>query len=339
MSTAGSPSRRPRERPVIAVFHAPEEGPPPGLDDLERAASVSYASTARELEDVLGKAEALYVSDFRSDHLAAAWHRAGQLRWVHAGGAGVDALLFPDLVASDVVLTNSRGVFDRAIAEYVLGLLLAFAKDLPTTLELQARRTWEHRETERLEGARLLIIGAGPIGRAVARLARTFDMETTVVARTARGSDPELGAVLGAAELERALPAADYVVVAAPLTPETEGMIGARELAGMKETARLVNVGRGPIVEESALVEALRSGEIAGAALDVFANEPLPPEHPFWELEGMIVSPHMSGDFFGWRRALSGLFLENFRRWVEGRPLLNVVDKQRGYVVDAESAG
>ena len=323
-----------RDRPVVAVFHAPDKPRPPGLEPLERAATVAYATTAEELGNALEDADALYVSGLRCDHLAATWHRARRLRWVHAGGAGVDALLFPELVASDVVLTNSRGVFDRPMAEYVLGLLLAFAKDLPGTLELQARRTWRHRETERLDRARLVVVGAGPIGRAIVQLARAFGMETTVVARSARSSDPELGSVLAASELARALGEADYVVVAAPLTPETVGMIGADELGAMKPSARLVNVGRGSIVDEDALVEALRSRTIAGAALDVFAHEPLALDHPFWDLPGMIVSPHMSGDFVGWKRALSELFLENFGRWLDGRPLLNIVDKERGYVVD-----
>lgn len=327
--------RSARDRPVVAVLHSPKDGPPPNLEMLADVAVVRYASTAGELEEAIEEAEALYVADFRSTDLAAAWDRARELRWVHAGGAGVDALLFPELVASDVIVTNSRGIFDRPIAEYVIGLLLAFAKDLSTTLALQRRRIWRHRETERLAGSRLLVIGAGPIGRAIVALARAFAIETTVLARAARASDPELGSVLGANDLRSVLAEADYVVVAAPLTPETEGMIGADEFARMKPTARIVNVGRGPIVDEDALVEALRAREIAGAALDVFVNEPLPPDHPFWDLPGMIVSPHMSGDFVGWTRALSELFLENYRRWIDGRPLLNVVDKQRGYVVES----
>ncbi len=322
------------DRPVVAVLHSPEVGPPPGLDTLAEVAVVQYASTARELEEVLGDAEVLYVADFRSTDLPAAWGHARELRWVHAGGAGVDALLFPELVASDVTVTNSRGIFDRSVAEYVIGLVLAFAKDVATTLALQRRHTWRHRETERLVGSRLLVIGAGPIGRAIVALARAFDMETTVLARSARGSDPELGSVLAASDLRSALPEADYVVLAAPLTPETEGMIGTEELARMRPTARLINVGRGPIVDEEALVEALRSRKIAGAALDVFVNEPLARDHPFWDLPGVIVSPHMSGDFVGWTRALSELFLENYRRWLDGRPLLNVVDKERGYVAE-----
>jgi phosphoglycerate dehydrogenase-like enzyme len=128
------------------------------------------------------------------------------------------------------------------------------------------------------------------------------------------------------------LPEADYVVLALPLTPETRGMFGAALLARMKPAARLINVGRGAVVDEAALVQALREHRIAGAALDVFANEPLPSDHPLWDLPGVIVSPHMSGDYIGWQKAVSGLFVDNFRRWLAGRPLRNVVDKARGYV-------
>jgi phosphoglycerate dehydrogenase-like enzyme len=133
-------------------------------------------------------------------------------------------------------------------------------------------------------------------------------------------------------DLDTVLPQADYVVVAAPLTPETEGIFGAQAFARMKSTARFINVGRGPLVDEAALVDALRSRRIAGAALDVFVHEPLVPDHPLWNLPGLIVSPHMSGDFVGWLPALAKLFVDNFQRWWRGDPLLNVVDKQRGYV-------
>jgi phosphoglycerate dehydrogenase-like enzyme len=141
--------------------------------------------------------------------------------------------------------------------------------------------------------------------------------------------------VVGIADLHAVLPEADYVVLSLPLTPETRGFFGAGALARMQPTARLINVGRGAVLDEAALADALRSRRIAGAALDVFADEPLPADHPFWDLPGVIVSPHMSGDFIGWPAAVSGLFVENFRRWRAGEPLLNVVDKERGYVPTA----
>ena len=304
---------------------------PPGLDSIVDGASVRYA-TAAELPTALPGAEILFVWDFRSDALRAAWPAADALRWVHAASAGVDRLLFDELVASDVVLTNSRGVFDEPMAEYVLGLVLAFAKDLPATLRLQAQRRWQHRETERIAGARALVVGTGPIGRAIARRLLAVGMHVAGAGRTARTGDPDFGTVHPTDRLADALPEADYVVLAAPLTDATRGLIDATALAAMKPTARLVNVGRGPLVVTDDLVEALAAQRIAGAALDVFSDEPLPETSPLWTMPQVIVSPHMSGDVRGWREELVALFADNLGRWREGRPLRNLVDKQQGYV-------
>jgi phosphoglycerate dehydrogenase-like enzyme len=244
----------------------------------------------------------------------------------------VDRLLFPDLVGSSVVVTNSRGIFDRPIAEYVLGLVLAIAKDLPTTLQLQREGSWQHRETQRIDTQCALVIGTGSIGRAVGALLRAAGMSVSGVGRTARGDDADLGVVHAASDLAELLPAADYVVVAAPLTDSTRGMFGAEAFARMKGTAWLVNVGRGALLVEDDLLTALGSGEIGGAALDVFRQEPLPTDHPLWTMPNVIVSPHMSGDFVGWLEALVALFADNVDRWLAGQPLRNEVDKQAGYV-------
>jgi phosphoglycerate dehydrogenase-like enzyme len=321
-----------RQRPVVAILGADHARRPPGLEPVAELATLRFAASLPELSAALQDAQVLFVWDFRSTLLREAWPHARHLEWVHVAGAGVDAVVFPDLAQSDVVLTNSRGVFDQPIAEYVLGLMLAFAKDLPTTLDLQRRHVWQHRESERLAGQTLLVVGAGGIGRAIGRLARAVGLQVLAAARTPRSSDPDLGRVVAMTDLDTVLPQADYVVVAAPLTPETEGIFGAQAFARMKSTARFINVGRGPLVDEAALVDALRSRRIAGAALDVFVHEPLVPDHPLWNLPGLIVSPHMSGDFVGWLPALAKLFVDNFQRWWRGDPLLNVVDKQRGYV-------
>lgn len=317
-------------------------GRPPGLEALAEAAEVRYAASPGQLAAALPGAPVMFVADFRLGMLRDAWPHAGDLRWIHSSGAGVDAVLFPELVRSPVILTNSRGIYDHAIGEYVLGLMLAFAKDLQRTLDLQRHRVWQHRETERLDGRTVLLVGAGSIGREIGRLARAARMRVLGVARhhrgvEVRGSSPDqpFERVAGIDELHALLPEADYVVLALPLTPETRGVFGAAALARMKRTARLINVGRGAVADEAALADALRAGRIAGAALDVFADEPLPPDHPFWDLPGVIVSPHMSGDFVGWQAAVAALFVENFRRWLAGAPLLNVVDKQRGYVPTA----
>ncbi|MDA0567701.1 D-2-hydroxyacid dehydrogenase [Streptomonospora sp. S1-112] len=332
--TTGAP------QPVhLAVLHGDDL--PPGhaaLDSDPRLASVRYA-TADTLGEVLPGATALFVWDLFSEALRAAWPKADSLRWVHAATAGVDNLMFPDLVAADVVLTNSRGVFDQPMAEYVLGLVISFAKDLHGTRDLQRERVWRHRETERVGGRRALVVGTGPIGRAIARQLRAAGMEVEGAGRTARTGDPDFGTVVEAAlapssgtGLAGALPRADYVVLAAPLTDATRGLVDARFLAAMRPTARLINVARGPMVDEDALVRALREGAIAGAALDVAQTEPLPESSPLWDLPGVIVSPHMSGDVVGWRDELAALFADNLDRFLDGRDLRNVVDKRRGYV-------
>lgn len=320
-----------QELPTVVILGANKDKPPPGLQQIGDSASLRYATDGQQLQGVLEGADVLFVWDFRSTELRDAWHRADKLRWVHVAGAGVDAVLFQDLVESQVTVTNSRGVFDRSIAEYVLGLMLIFAKDFRKTVDLQGRRRWVHRETEMLTGKSVLVLGAGPIGRKIARLARCAGMEVDAVARTARSSDEDFGRVYASEELGDALPEADYVVVAAPLTAQTEGMIGATQFERMKSTARLINVGRGPIVDELALIEALRDGQISGAGLDVFWEEPLSEVSPLWEMPEVIVSPHMSGDFLGWLAALGELFVENFQRWQRDEELLNVVDKEKGY--------
>jgi phosphoglycerate dehydrogenase-like enzyme len=325
-------------RPRLVVLHGDDL--PPGRERFDpdpRLARVDYA-TADTLGDTLPGARALFVWDLFSEALAAAWPKADALRWVHAATAGVDNLMFPGLVASDTVVTNSRGVFDQPIAEYVLGLVIAFAKDLHGTAALQRDRVWRHRETERVGGRRALVVGTGPIGRAIARQLRAAGLTVEGAGRTPRADDPDFGTVTAAAfdtggtDLDTTLARADYVVLAAPLTDATRGLIGARALARMRPTARLINIARGPIVVEDDLVRALRDGAIAGAALDVFTDEPLPPSSPLWDLPGSVVSPHMSGDVVGWRDELVDLFTDNLGRFLDGRDLRNVVDKRRGYV-------
>jgi phosphoglycerate dehydrogenase-like enzyme len=320
------------EDPPRVVVLRDESDPPPAMESVERLASSVRYVDGSSLADALPGCDVLFVYDFFSRAPSRVWPREGGPGWVHIASAGVDRLMFPALVEGDTVVTNSRGIFDQPIAEYVLGMVLSFAKDLHNTLRLQARREWRHRETERIEGARALVIGTGPIGRAIGRTLTAAGLRVTGIGRTARTGDPDLGEVLVDDRLHEALGEADYVVLAAPLTDRTRGMIDAAALARMRPGARLINVGRGPLVVEDDLIAALRAERIAGAALDVFATEPLPPESPLWDLPNVIVSPHMSGDVVGWKRELVALFADNLGRRVTGRPLLNVVDKHLGYV-------
>ena len=315
----------------LVVLGAGADSPPPGMEPVLQTAPVSFAKDGAALEREISGAKALFVWDFRSGELERAWHAADSLEWVHVAGAGVDAVLFDELVESDVTVTNSRGVFDRSIAEYVIGTMLMFAKDFRATIEHQREKRWVHRETETLHDKRLLVVGAGPIGREVARLASPLGMRAEGVARTAREEDEDFERVISDEDVDAALPEADYVVVAAPLTERTRGMFDRERFARMKPGARFINVGRGPIVDEAALVEALGEGRVSGAALDVFQNEPLPENSPLWDEARVFVSPHMSGDFVGWLDALGELFAKNYGRYSRGEELLNVVDKRRGY--------
>lgn len=317
------------DAPVVAVLCGNDR--PSGMGPVERAAEVRYTD-ANGLADALRGADALFVWDFLSDAVPRAWHGADQLRWLHIAAAGVDPVMFPELADSEVVLTNSRGVFDSSIAEYVLGVILAFAKDFARSLELQRDARWQHRETERIGGKHALVVGTGPIGRSIARLLRSAGMSVSGAGRRAREGDPDFGTVHASSELGQYVGDADYVIAVAPLTGQTKGLFDRSAFAAMKPTARFVNVGRGELVVTGDLIDALRGGELAGAALDVFDTEPLPKESPLWSMPGVLVSPHMSGDFVGWKDALAELFVANFERWISGEPLENVVDKKLGYV-------
>ncbi|MET8946772.1 D-2-hydroxyacid dehydrogenase [Streptomyces sp. NPDC004542] len=301
---------------------------------IEELADTVYC-TEDELPLLLPGADALLAWWPMSRAVAAAWPDDPEKapRWVHVAAAGVDPFLFPALVEDEgVALTNSRGVYDQPIAEYVLALILALAKDLPGTWEHQRRHDWRPRDSERIGGRTVLVWGTGAIGRATARLLRAAGMRVSGAGRTARADDADFGTVHGPATLRGALAEAHYVVLAAPLTPDTRGMVDASVLASMRPGARLVNVGRGALVDEEALVAHLAEGKLAGAALDVFRREPLPAGSPLWDMPGVIVSPHTAGEVTSWRADLADLFLDNLRRRLADRPLRNLVDKRRGYV-------
>ncbi len=308
---------------------------PDGAKTVGEVVDLTFATSRPALAEAIAEAEVLFAWPGEDrGMLPAAWSRATRLRWIQTASDGVDWILFPELVESHVVLTNGRRIFDTAIAEYVIGLMLVFAKGWVPMLERQRRHEWRHRDTELLAGRRVLVAGVGPIGRAIGRAALAFGMEVRGLGRTARPGDDVFERVHAAAELAEAAAWADYVVDALPLTAETRGMFGAEVFGRMRKNARFLNVGRGATVDEDALVQALREGRIAGAALDVFREEPLPAGSPLWDLPNVIVSPHVSGDFAGWREAVVELFLANLERYLTGQPLENVVDKRLGYVVE-----
>ena len=310
----------------VLVLVAPGEAPLPGLDDLPTTVELRTVSSESDLRRHLPQTDVLVVTDFRTDLLERCWPDEHRIRWVHATSAGVDALMFPALRDSDVLLTNARGVFDLGIAEYVLGAVLMHAKDSLGNLALQRQQRWQHRETALVARQRALVIGAGSIGSEVARLLSALDIEVIGIARTARSAE-HFSRVLASEQLDGALPEAEIVVITAPLTDATRGLINRDRLARMRSNALLVNVGRGAIVVTDDLVAALQAGQLGGAVLDVVDPEPLPEGHPLWDLPNVMLSAHMAGDFIGWRRALGEQFMANLQRWLADEPLLNIVNR------------
>lgn len=318
-------------RPVIAVLCERADDRPRQLEPLVDRVEFRFTDRAG-LPAALGGAQALLLWDFLSDALTAAWPAADSLQWVHIVAAGVDRLLFDELVASDIVVTNARGIFERPIAEFVLASILATAKQLRESHDLQREHRWLHRETESIRDQTVLIVGTGAIGREIAGLLRAVGMQVRGAGRTTRTGDPDFGDVVASDRLPEQVGWADHLVVAAPLTDQTRGMVNTAVFAAMKPTAQLINVGRGPIVDEPALLDALQRKQITAAAIDVFVAEPLPPDSPVWTTPGLAVSPHMSGDVVGWRDALARQFVDNAERWLAGDALGNVVDKQLGFI-------
>jgi phosphoglycerate dehydrogenase-like enzyme len=264
--------------------------------------------------------------------------RCPRLAWVHSATAGVERLLTPEAAGRRLVITNARGVFSEPIAEYTLMMILAVVRRLPELLELQRERTWQPLPARELPQVTIGIVGLGSIGRAVARLGVAFGARVIATRRdpdrTGHASEPipdGLARILPHDQLTELLAESDFVVLALPLTAETEKLMDARRLAAMKPGAWLVNVARGRLIDQAALLRALRSGSIGGAILDTLWEEPLPPGSPLWDAPGLIITPHTSWSSGRVLDRSIGLFCENLARFRDGRELLNVVDPRAGY--------
>ncbi len=287
-----------------------------------------------EAQRVMGDAEVAFMGTFLRDQLAV----ASRLRWIHSPAAGVGGMLFPEMLASPIVITNSRGMSADTIAEHVLAVTLAIFRRLPHAFRSQLAREWAQDEIgilghRTVAGARVLVVGLGAIGLAVARHMSALGARVTGIRRRPQASETPDGVEVVAPpdRLRSLLASADVVVVSAPHTRETRGLIGRAELAAMRPDAMLVNVSRGQLIDEPALLAALESGAIAGAALDVFNDEPLPADSPFWRLENVLITPHTSGFRPDHWDAAVALFSDNLRRFESGAELINVVDKAAGY--------
>ena len=299
--------------------------------ELEVVQLPDYSGVTEHIRD----ADAALAWSLRPEQFRA----ARKLRWIHSTAAAVHQLMFPELVASDIILTNSREVHGPVVAEHALALMFALARKIPAAARYQQQHVWgqermwlEGPMPGELQGATLGLIGLGSIGREIARRAAALGMRVLAAREhPERGGAEGVTAVYGPAQLGDLLAASDYVVLAAPVTDSTQRLMDRARLAQMRPTARLVNVGRGVLVDEAALADALRQNTIAAAALDVLEKEPLPADSPLWDMENVLITPH-TGSVTPrlWERQYA-LISENVRRFVAGEPLLGVVDKSKGY--------
>src|SRR5215469_12805001 len=301
------------------------------LDRLPEPVTIHTGNDPAFLTEHARDADVILAGGLNPSLLRTVLPTAKCVRWVHSMWAGVDKLLFPELIASPAVLTNGRGVFKDGLAEFAVASILFFAKDLRRLIRNQEAGRWEQFDVFEVRKQVLGVVGYGEIGRESARLARGLGMKVYAMRRRAPEPDSYVDRMFPLTELRDMLALCDYVLVAAPLTEETRGMIGEAELAAMKTSAVIMNLGRGPVIVEAALIAALEKGQLRGASLDVFETEPLPVGHPFYGMPNVLLSPHSADHTVGWQDLAMYKFIENFQLFRDGKPLGNIVDKKAGY--------
>lgn len=319
---------------TLLVLAEPNERQLAMLEELPPETNIVVGNVPDAFRRAAGEAGVILNWSGSGELLRTVFRMAPRVRWVHSRAAGLDSQLFPELVESPARLTNGVGVFSEPLGEFALGAILYFAKDFRRMAASQAAGRWDPFDIAEIGGQTVGIVGYGDIGHAVARRVHAMGMRVLALRRSAPAAgqaDPLAERVYGPEERIEMIGRCDYLVVSAPLTPQTQGMIGGRELAAMKPEAVVINIGRGPVVDEAALVAALTGKRIKGAALDVFDREPLPAGHPFYSLENVLLSPHCADHTPDWLDRAMRFFLEQFERFRKGEPLLNVVDKKRGY--------
>ncbi len=307
-----------------------------GIEDaVGDRVTLRFSSSKADLLECLKESEILLTLSLSPELL----HDAPHLKWVHLAVAGVERSVTPELKRSSVVMTSSRGMHRVKVAEHVLGLMLTFAKRLNVAAEAQSRRHWAYDEISTsnfsLAGLTCGILGLGAIGLEVARLAGAFGMRCIGTRRrpfSEGESLPEgLRLGLGESHTDRILAESDFLVLALPLTDRTRGLLDRRRLGLMKRSAHLINIARGALLDEEAMLEALREGRLAGAGLDVFVNEPVPPDSPIWTTPGVVLTPHISGNYPEYMVDSTRVFVANLQRYLRGEALDNVVDHDLGY--------
>jgi len=323
-------------KPVVLIECSPDEYYLRNLAPIREQADFRISTDLAYLKKNAPDADILLVIGMRNNNsLRELWPLAKKVRWVHSLSAGVEQVLFQELVQSEVPLTNAKGVFKRSLAEFAVLGVLYFAKRLPLLMEQQRAHKWEQFAVDWLPGRTLSVVGYGEIGRECALLAKPLGLRITATRRRPEllADDPIMDKAFRLDQLHQMLSEADYVVAAAPLTPETRHMLSEPEFKAMKSSAIVINVGRGPVIDEPALIRALQNGDIAGAALDVFEQEPLPSDSPLWAMPNVLISPHCTDRTRDpdWLDLAMQRFVHNFHRFVSGQPLEYLVDKKAGY--------
>lgn len=310
----------------ILITHKPNDTQRDSIRQVVPEAELTFTREPTEIAMAMADASVVWGSRFDSTDLPS----AKNLAFIQVSSAGVNHVLTPELIAHPAQLCNAKGIHGATIAEHVFLMMLAAARQLSKLQDAQAAHEWVSVTPELLAGKTLGIVGYGSIGQAIAKRAKAFEMHVIGLKRRP-ADDPYADQIWPDKDLHRLLPIADYLVLAVPLTAETRKMIGPKELIALKNTAVLINIARGEVIDEPALIEFLRQNQSVFAGLDVFEREPLPKESKLWSLPNVLVTPHMAGSMPDYDERAFTIFLENLRRWQEGKPLLNVVDKQLGY--------
>ena len=318
---------------TVLVLSDPTEPHLAMLEALPEKTSIAVGNTPEAFERTAATADILFNWSAQLPVFEQVWKMSPRVRWVHVRSAGLDGVLFPALVESPVPMTNGRGVFSDALGEFALGAVFYFAKNFRRLIQSQTAGVWDRFDTVEVRGQTMGVLGYGDVGRACAQRAHAIGMKVLALRRRPgiSAGDPIVDQVFTPDRKLEFLARCDYVVATLPLTEESRGLIGAPEIGVMKPSAALINIGRGPVVDEHALIDALERKRILGAALDVYNTEPLPAGHPFYKLDNVLLSPHCADHTPDWQQRGMQLFLENFERFRRGQPLANVVNKKRGY--------